>query len=75
MAHDGLDRVRARRVFEDCIAIAQQQYALTEDAMVEAKALNAAGERVVVARYSYKLYTDGRMECFEVLDDVLWPDA
>jgi hypothetical protein len=43
--------------------------------MVEAKALNAAGERVVVARYSYKLYTDGRMECFEVLDDVLWPDA
>jgi len=64
-------RTKTRRIFEEALAAGQRKYAPTEDVMVEAQALNAEGQRVVVARY--KLHVDGRIECFEVLDDVLWP--
>ena len=47
------------------------KYAPAEDVIVEATALNDQGQSVIVARY--KLYVDGRIECFVVLDDVLWP--
>ena len=66
-----MDRAHARRVFEETIATFQRTHAPIEDVMVEARADNEAGESVVVARY--KLYTDGRFECFQVLDEVLWP--
>lgn len=65
------ESVRARRVFEAVIAQAQQRYALPEDVMLEARAQDADGVSVVVARY--KLYVDGRWECFQILDEVLWP--
>lgn len=68
-----LDRVQARRVFEETLQKVQRQYAPTEDVMVEAQALDEAGRPVVVARY--KLYVDGRIECFEILDEVLWPSV
>jgi hypothetical protein len=64
-------RAHARRIFEEALATAQAKYAPTEDVMVEAKARDDTGHSVVVARY--KLSVDGRIECFEVLDDVLWP--
>jgi len=64
-------RTKARRIFEEALATAVQKYLPVEDVMVQAQALNAEGQRVVVARY--KLHVDGRIECFEVLDDVLWP--
>ena len=66
-------RLRARRVFEETLAKVQRQYAPTEDVMVEATMPDAMGQTIVVARY--KLYIDGRIECFEVLDEVLWPTA
>lgn len=69
----GEDRRQARRAFEETIAKVMTQYAPTEDALVEAKALDATGQPVVVARY--KLHVDGRIECFEVLDEVLWPNV
>lgn len=68
-----MDRVQMRRVFEESLRTVQQTYAPTEDVMVEAKALNDEGQKVVVARY--KLYVDGRVECFELLDEALWPSA
>jgi hypothetical protein len=64
-------RARARRVFEETLATMQAQYVPTEDVMVEARMPDATGRDSVVARY--KLYVDGRIECFEVLDEVLWP--
>jgi hypothetical protein len=67
------DRAHKRRIFEEALAMAQQKYAPTEDVMVEAKAVNDAGQTVVVARY--KLYVDGRIECFELLDEALWPSG
>ena len=66
-----MDRALMRRVFEESLRNAQQKYAPTEDLMVEAHALNDEGQTVVVARY--KLYVDGRVECFELLDEALWP--
>jgi len=66
-----IDRTHARRVFEATIARVLEEYAPVEDVLVEAQALNAQGQRIVVARY--KIYPDGRVECFEVLDEVLWP--
>jgi hypothetical protein len=66
-----LDRVQARRVFEETLGKVQQQYAPVEDVVVEALALDEREHLIVVARY--KIYTDGRIECFEVLDHVLWP--
>ena len=63
--------VQARRVFEETLQKVQRQYAPAEDFMVEAQAQDATGQLVVVARY--KLYVDGRIECFEILDEVLWP--
>jgi hypothetical protein len=66
-----LDRVQARRVFEETLRAVQAKYAPTEDVMVEALAPDEHGASVVVARY--KCYTDGRVECFQVLDEVLWP--
>jgi hypothetical protein len=65
------NRIHARRIFEEALQKVQQQYAPTADVMVEARMPDATGQSVIVARY--KLYTDGRMECFEVLDEVLWP--
>ena len=65
------ERVQARRVFEETLAKVQQQYAPTEDVMVEARMPDASGQQVVVARY--KLYVAGHFECFQVLDEVLWP--
>ena len=66
-----LDRVKARRLFEETLAQVQQQYALTEEGMIDVQAEDATGQTVVVARY--KLYVDGRVECFQILDEVLWP--
>ena len=66
-----LDRVQARRVFEEVLKDAQAKYLLPEDIIVEALATNEDGRQVVVARY--KLYVDGRIECFALLDEVLWP--
>jgi hypothetical protein len=65
------ERLRARRVFEETLQQVQERYAPTENFLVEARLPDATGQTVVVARY--KLYVDGRIECFEVLDDVLWP--
>jgi hypothetical protein len=62
---------KARQIFEETLRRAQAQYQPMEDVMVEARTTNAQGEVVVVARY--KLYVDGRVECFELLDAVLWP--
>jgi hypothetical protein len=70
MAHD---RAQQRRVFEETIAKVMAEYAPAEDVLVEAKARDETGQQVVVARY--KLHTDGRIECFEVLDEVLWPNV
>jgi hypothetical protein len=67
------ERTQARRVFEESLAKVQQQYAPEEDVMVEARMPDAAGHDTLVARY--KLYVDGRVECFEVLDEVLWPSV
>lgn len=64
-------RQHARRVFEETLQKVQQRYAPAGDFMVDATMTDATGQRVVVARY--KLYTDGRIECFEILDEVLWP--
>jgi hypothetical protein len=66
------DRARARRVFEETLAKVQARYAPTEDFMVEARLPDGTGATIVVARY--KLYVDGRVECFQVLDEVLWPN-
>jgi hypothetical protein len=66
-----MDRVRARRAFEETLRNVQQQFAPVEDFMVEATMPNDAGQVVVVARY--KLSVDGRVECFELLDEALWP--
>jgi hypothetical protein len=68
---DAATQRHARRVFEETLIAAQAKYQPPEDLMVEATMPNAHGEVVVVARY--KLYRDGRVECFEVLDEVLWP--
>lgn len=65
------ERRQARRVFEETLHKVQQQYAPTEDCMVDATIPDATGQPVVVARY--KLSVDGRIECFEILDAVLWP--
>jgi len=65
------DRAQQRRVFEETIARVMAEYAPAEDVLVDAKALDERGQSVVVARY--KLHVDGRIECFEVLDEVLWP--
>lgn len=67
------ERAHARRVFEETLAKVQQQYAPTEDVMVEATIPDGTGHIVVVARY--KLHVDGQIECFEILDEVLWPTA
>jgi len=68
---DSIDRAQARRVFEETLATMQAEYQAPEDFMVEAVLTNDAGEQVVVARY--KIFVDGHFECFELLDDVLWP--
>lgn len=65
------ERRRARRVFEETLATMQRQYAPMEDVMLEARIPDGTGQLVVVARY--KLYTDGRIECFEIMDEILWP--
>jgi hypothetical protein len=65
------ERIRARKVFEETLAKVQERYAPTEDFMVEATSPDHTGRAVVVARY--KVFVDGRFECFEVLDAVLWP--
>ena len=67
------ERLQARRVFEVTFAKVTRQYAPTEDVMLEATMPDATGQTVVVARY--KCYVDGRIECFEILDEVLWPTA
>lgn len=66
-----VDRAHARRVFEETLAKVQRQCALTEEGVIAVQAQDATGQTVVVARY--KLHVDGRVECFEVLDEVLWP--
>jgi len=65
------DRAHARQIFEETIARVMAEYAPAEDVLVEAKALDDMGQSIVVARY--KLHADGRIECFEVLDEALWP--
>jgi hypothetical protein len=68
-----MDNAQKRRVFEETIAKVQARYAPSEDVMVEAQATGPDGLPMVVARY--KLYVDGHWECFQVLNDVLWPDV
>jgi hypothetical protein len=58
-------------VFEATLATTCQRYAPEIDCMVEAILPGPEGHPVVLARY--KIFTDGHYECFEVLDDVLWP--
>jgi hypothetical protein len=65
------DRAQARRVFEETLAKVQAKYVPMEAVMVEARMPDGQGRQMVVARY--KLHPDGRIECFEVLDEVLWP--
>jgi hypothetical protein len=65
------ERTHARRVFEETLAHWQAHYPPTENCMVEARVPDATGQQVVVARY--KLFADGRIERFQVLDEVLWP--
>ena len=72
MATPGLDRAQARRVFEETLAKVQRQYALTEEGIVDVQAHDATGQMVMVARY--KLCVDGRIECCQILDEVLWPN-
>jgi len=67
------DRAHARRVFEETIAQVMAESVPTEDVLVEAQTVNDQGQQIVVARY--KLHSDGRIECFEVLDEVLWPSV
>jgi len=67
------ERLQARRVFEDTLRTVQAQYAPVDDVMVEARVTDDQGHSVLVARY--KCSTDGRVQCFEVLDEVLWPRA
>ncbi len=67
------ERVKARRVFEETLANVLRQYTPAEDVMLEALTLNDQGQQVVVARY--KLSVDGRVECFALLDEALWPSA
>jgi hypothetical protein len=70
MAHD---RAQMRRVFEETITRVMAESVPTDDVLVEAQALNDQGQQIVVARY--RLCADGRIECFEILDDVLWPSV
>ena len=63
--------MRARRVFEETLERVQAQYAPTEDVIVEVRLPDASGQTFVVARY--RICVDGRVECFQVLDEVLWP--
>lgn len=65
------NRARARRIFEESLQKVQARYAPTEDFMVEARLPDGTGETIVVARY--KLYVDGRIECFQILNEMLWP--
>jgi hypothetical protein len=65
------DRQQARRVFEETLHKVQRQYAPSQDFIAEATMLDEEGETVVVARY--KIYVDGHIACFQVLDEVLWP--
>jgi hypothetical protein len=66
------DQQHARRVFEETLAAVNRRYAPEEDVMLDAVATDETGHEVIVARY--KVYTDGRIECFEILNDVLWPN-
>lgn len=66
------DRAQQRRVFEETMAKVMAEYAPAEDVIVEAKALDETGQSIVVARY--KLHVDGWIECFQILDEILWPN-
>ena len=68
---DRATRHQARLVFEETLARTSQRYVPERDLLVEATIRGPEGHPVVLARY--KLFTDGHYECFEVLDDVLWP--
>lgn len=63
--------LQARRVFEATLEAMQHAYQAPEDFMVDATATDATGAQIVVARY--KIYTDGRIQCFEVLHADYWP--
>jgi hypothetical protein len=68
---DSAARVQARRVFEETLRTTLAQYVPTTEGMLDAVWDSPAGTRHVVARY--KVYPDGHFECFEVLEDALWP--
>jgi hypothetical protein len=70
-AMDGQERQETRRAFEARLHKAMQTCVVCEEVVVEVSAVNAARDCVVVARY--KLLTDGQIECFDVLDEALWP--
>lgn len=65
------DRAQARRVFEETLQRVLAKHLPTEDVVVDACVPDATGQPLVVARY--KLHTDGSIECFAILDEVLWP--
>jgi hypothetical protein len=68
---DSAARAQARRVFEETLRVMLERYTLATDEMLEAVWDSPDGTRHLVARY--KVYTDGHFECFDVLEDALWP--
>jgi hypothetical protein len=65
------DRTAVRQMLDDVTRKMQGLYAAPEDVLFEARVENAEGRTVLVV--CYKLSTDGRVECFEMLDEALWP--
>jgi hypothetical protein len=64
-------RQRYRRLFEDTLRKVSETHVPVTDMLVEAQAPTADGVMQVVA--IYKIYRDGHCDCFQVLDDALWP--
>ena len=60
------DRQQARHVFEETLTKMMAQYVPDENALLAAQ----VGD-VPVAYY--RVSTDGRWECHQVLDELLWP--
>ena len=65
------ERIQARRVFEEALHKTVSQYLPIEEVVIEAIMPDHQGRIVVVARYT--IHPDGRFECFDLLDEVLWP--
>jgi hypothetical protein len=66
------ERQQARRVFEETLAKVNREYVPSRTFIAEATMLDDEGQTVVVARY--KIYGNGDIACFQILDEVLWPN-